>query len=851
MVLLVVVVAAVLGAIVYLVSLLTQVASEVTEELYRPRPSIAWVVVNETGTYVAIRAAQPVELEFLYVRDLRTNRVWVYRLNGTWVGPGITVVHVPEPTDPTSEYLISVGGGIAGVASTTYPYPNVTQLPRPTVKQQLLQLVGIASQGTVTWQGSAGIPELEVRNGTVYYVEVLNGTYVEGTASSLESRDGDTYVVETEVEPVRDLVLVRDMTIIYTSFDQDPFAAGLLTVVSGNWSYETGFGYDDSTSVSATDTAACDQTGGECISIFNSNIPDSFYAIVAVLHGDTVGYADTILFNDTNAFYTLGTWVDGDAIEIWRYYGAWDLLASTPAIIRSNTWYMYLIRYDRGSMEIQVYDTRFRVFVDSISAYDTTIAPVRFGLGLYGAGPKFFDEVVIATGNPRYLNITNIPPGGSVELYDSNQLVAVGVDDDGDGVVVLDVLYNPIIEEPRIIIRDAAGEVVYNSTLDHPVVGAQVYRFVEAYVAGVEVRSSIDIASVVVLKRIDVNVTANTSLAQLEAFELQAYNWLYGVFEPANCTFYEEAGWTTWTCRLESWYINSANGTVVYRLYFYLTSVLRVAIDEANAYAHVETVRQVFDALVVGMGGTSNIDIYTVSASGSTITINYMLRMTVPAYVFDASIDLTYSTLTHRLYLVTPDGVYTSPLGGSWELLTTQCGSQGLGARIEALNTSRRLYLVVLRGVSDEYCVIEVEPLRHVVVNIVQGRIGSDVGVNVVVQEYAVTATNGTTLWAIVVAANSPTVVRFSLSTMRFELAGSAPVAKPVGLAYDPKGYLWMIAEAGGIYRYDVSTATWEPISIPLPFYPRGAGDRLEYYRGWLIVVRGDDTVDVLGVYVS
>ncbi|MET1101197.1 MAG: hypothetical protein ABWW69_01775 [Pyrodictiaceae archaeon] len=51
-----------------------------------------------------------------------------------------------------------------------------------------------------------------------------------------------------------------------------------------------------------------------------------------------------------------------------------------------------------------------------------------------------------------------------------------------------------------------------------------------------------------------------------------------------------------------------------------------------------------------------------------------------------------------------------------------------------------------------------------------------------------------------------------------------------------------MILEAGSIY-YDLAGGGWTYYGGGgLPFYPWKPGDRLEYYPGYLLFVRDDDT---------
>jgi hypothetical protein len=117
------------------------------------------------------------------------------------------------------------------------------------------------------------------------------------------------------------------------------------------------------------------------------------------------------------------------------------------------------------------------------------------------------------------------------------------------------------------------------------------------------------------------------------------------------------------------------------------------------------------------------------------------------------------------------------------------------------------------------------------------------------VTEYTSTAVAGDVVYVSLydVARARPVVAAYRVTGGAVSPAGLYNVTgcRLVGLAYGSTGRLHYVLEYGGIYEVDTVTGELRLVPVLLPFTPRGYGDRLEYYSGYLILVRGDGTTEL------
>ncbi|MEM2246331.1 MAG: hypothetical protein QXU91_07750, partial [Thermofilum sp.] len=113
----------------------------------------------------------------------------------------------------------------------------------------------------------------------------------------------------------------------------------------------------------------------------------------------------------------------------------------------------------------------------SISTADGTLQPRYLALIVDGGRASLFDELVAATGDPRFVNVTGLPSGWRVELWQGATLVASATADTS-GNAALNVLQKPIIEGATFKIVDEQGQPVISRDFNL-VVGGDAYQFVQ------------------------------------------------------------------------------------------------------------------------------------------------------------------------------------------------------------------------------------------------------------------------------------------------------------------------------------------------------------------------------------
>ena len=177
---------------------------------------------------------------------------------------------------------------------------------------------------------------------------------------------------------------------------------------------------------------------------------------------------------------------------------------------------------------------------------------------------------------------------------------------------------------------------------------------------------------------------------------------------------------------------------------------------------------------------------------------------------------------------------YIASLSGTspWALLTSECRASGNGVRAEIIEEK----LVVLPGgLNNSICVYD---------------LGTGVSslwgmpTHLLPTNYSVSATNGTTFFAVVrnVSSGTAVLLEFTPSTLAIN-SFVVPGYTAVGLTYGD-GYLWLILEGGSLYRIDPQTGSYTLIQTLFLPASLGFGDRLEYFSGALLLVRDSGTAE-------
>jgi hypothetical protein len=103
--------------------------------------------------------------------------------------------------------------------------------------------------------------------------------------------------------------------------------------------------------------------------------------------------------------------------------------------------------------------------------------PAYIGLVTDGKGKRgLFDNFVVATGDPRYVVVSGLQQGWTVELRDASGSLVASAAADSSGTARLFVAAKPIVANAKITVKDAQGAVVIERTFSQ-VVGGDEYAY--------------------------------------------------------------------------------------------------------------------------------------------------------------------------------------------------------------------------------------------------------------------------------------------------------------------------------------------------------------------------------------
>ncbi|MEM4811211.1 MAG: hypothetical protein QXS92_04795, partial [Thermofilum sp.] len=275
---------------------------------------------------------------------------------------------------------------------------------------------------------------------------------------------------------VVDLVLASRTAFLYERFES--LSSGW-TAVGGSW-----------TIVSNCWAGSCLQgtdnnrgPGGSSVYVWQGSTPPSFQVLVklgnAAQNDRTYrGVALLESISSTSRLYAATLYPTGNFIrlQLRLYTTAWSNLATYQSNFASS-WYTLHLSYTRSgnqnSFIITFYDNSGAA-LGSISTADGTLQPRYLALIVDGGRASLFDELVAATGDPRFVNVTGLPSGWRVELWQGATLVASATADTS-GNAALNVLQKPIIEGATFKIIDEQGQLVISKNFDL-ILGGDAYR---------------------------------------------------------------------------------------------------------------------------------------------------------------------------------------------------------------------------------------------------------------------------------------------------------------------------------------------------------------------------------------
>ena len=853
----------------------TRFVEIVNEAATRERESlrVTYVIANNTGIYLGLRNEGIVTsiIRGYSVRDLSNNSVQYGTFTNPYAIPpgGNADIHILGNYSQDATYLITLVTEVGSVVRTKYPQP-VTNITRAYLLKQQLQT--IAGEGTATWAGQAVMPISHNTTFNITYAEISGEPL--SNPVILERSEGIGINISTVNATV---VLLKNNSVIYDDFEEgNPFNAGKMRKLSGRWKWKRGYGYNGGGGLYQSKEEKDKDTrkyGGEAIAIFNRDISNynSFYALAYIYHNDfgkgrrrleiipprgidlnEYGEVNLVLFENSTSFYTLGSFVGKGRIEIqppqlplplprlppeFPLYGAiicrysgdnnWYCPSFSPLLEPDlrNRWLIYLSKYDksRGLLAISIYDTMGEFISGTSFTFNSLSNPRHFGLGTWYQD-AYFDNVVVSRGNPRYLNVTGVPEGWTASITSALSNLS---DTSVNGTVVFDVLRYPIMRNAIISVYNDGINV---SKAFRVIVGGDVY----AFGVSINVTTTYEGNSLISKLYVCTSFSTNTSVnAVLRIFNFNTKR--YDIINESQGITFINACFPISNINA---YMDSNNRSIV-NLIIYSNKPFEGRVDmlNINATTYIPVTK---DVLVVGVGDTSRVDVYELGFSGANLTLSYVKSIDVHS-MFNGSTDITYdSDVTMSLIVVNGSGVYSVSLySGKFNVINDSppyFPSPGLvSVRAEVLDGK----LLVVRGFTNgnDYLLIDLSNG-----NIVEN---GSLGVNISCTKYCVSASDGSNAYILVLntSMGRPVIMRYSLGS-GWEVLTNFTGYKSTGMCFG-NGYLYVMLEMGGLYRVSVNDGSYELLNVNLPFYPRGFGDRLEYYAGNLIFVRDDDTTEV------
>ncbi len=773
----------------------------------------------------------------------------------------ITINGATQPI--TISISLSASPAVAVITIRNYYqlYPNTTLAPLNVsiISRIYTLLASIASNWTKTWRGILAAYAKATNSSKVYSYTIPVGVRVSGNNASLAYLDGNVLQVDTSQSiVVSNFTILQNNTIYATDFDEgDIFANGAWSTNGGTWIWAQGTGYDNTAGINqvSTSTGGGLSNSGEYVAYPVSVTAPSSEPYYVAVHVYTIsGYDDIVLFQDNSRLYELSIYIDAGRIEIWRNDGGpynWRILNSSNGPSAKNVWYTSIAYYDpnTGELRLTVVDQALNIY--TVSATDTSFIPDGIGVGTWG-GRARFDDFIASYANPRYLNISVLLDGSPVsgwrvEVYNgSGYLVASGTTD-SNGIAVLDVIQQPVIDNAYIKVYNSNGELIegfrvsdYLST--GRLYGGNLYEIdlATGYRAVVKsyavIPSGINILSITALYDVTCNETG--------IYKLMIYNWTSSSWVKLAILSLSGGAVLSYSKSFDADtdVVNPINNTVLLQIDYTTTAgPASLSIDRLNAnYTYLYS--STFTGLLIAVGGESKVDLYRDTGTG--LVYEYSIDTNT---VFNGSATITYDAYTNTLLLVNATGVYAAKLRGpdtTFTLVTQSCVGLA-GVEAEAVNTPSKSYLVVLEGGgTDIYCIVDLSTNSTTT-----GSLSEALGSTVVLDPslvYSASANDQIGANAYFLVYNNDTGVPIIVKTSSTQpgtwsiYSVNVPGSHVVGLT----GYentLYLLLEHGGLYSLNGNET--DVIQGIISFNPLGPGDRLEYVNATtLLFIRADNT---------
>jgi len=276
-----------------------------------------------------------------------------------------------------------------------------------------------------------------------------------------------------------DLYLKARSALTFTGFESLPSG---WSSIGGSWSIVSG-GVEGNALQGSDNNGG---PGGTSVYYWASSISgySSLRAIVQVKAAAGLERLGFALLVDTSRLYTIDLDFTGKekAFEIQYYDGSsWQVVASAAYKPALNVWYAIYLEWSwSGSSNVfsaVLYDASGNQLASIPATSYTGPRPAYIGLVTDGKNKVgLFDNFVVATGDPRYVVVSGLQQGWTVELRDASGNLVASATADSSGTARLFVAARPIVANAKVTVKDAQGVVVIERTFSQ-VVGGDEYAY--------------------------------------------------------------------------------------------------------------------------------------------------------------------------------------------------------------------------------------------------------------------------------------------------------------------------------------------------------------------------------------
>ena len=310
--------------------------------------------------------------------------------------------------------------------------------------------------------------------------------YVEVYRQDQSSPD-DSKTVAVEA---RDIALAQRTAFLYEDFDPQRnvwgSVGGAWTLVSGGWSGYALQGKDDDNG-----PGAGKGSDKRYVSVYYwsqslwsyANPASGFGVVVKLYFGSrdsNVHRGFAFLDSSRSKLYEVSAFRVGQRVQLFlrKLDGGWSDIDNSRDASCGDGWYTLYLGFSMAttaSFTYELYDANGNWLTGKTSSVPVSFQPSILAL-LVDEKAGLFDDLVAATGDPRYVVVLGLPQGWSAELYTSGGALVARAPADSTGTARLLVAHYPILRGATLVLKDASGKQVLSRILDL-VLGGDVYSF--------------------------------------------------------------------------------------------------------------------------------------------------------------------------------------------------------------------------------------------------------------------------------------------------------------------------------------------------------------------------------------